>query len=153
MGFRDTYETLVAEAYPVRHPVAARFSDLDPLRHINNVAVAEIFAEGRNAFMRSLFERIGRPQGLRFVVAQVGINYVGEAHYPGTFEIGSGMIDIGRSSLRLGQAFFQDGSCTGVAETVMVATRDHHSIHVPDTVRTALETLRLSGPAVARLLR
>ena len=152
MRAKDAHRRMQASDFPVRVNIPARFSDLDTLRHINNVAVADIFAEGRNAFIRALFHQIDRPEDLWFMVAQVGISYLGEAHYPATFEIANGVLNIGRSSFRIGQAFFHEGRCTSVAETLLVATRRHLPLEIPQSVRESLEKFVLREADFPRIL-
>jgi acyl-CoA thioester hydrolase len=48
------------------------------------------------------------------------LNFVSEITWPGRIEIGTGVKHIGRSSVTLEQALFQDGRCAATATTVIV---------------------------------
>jgi len=63
------------------HEVTTRFADLDPNGHINNVAMAAVFEDGRVRFIQSagFREALGE---MRFMVVSVGIDYLAQAHFP-----------------------------------------------------------------------
>ncbi len=101
------------------HGETLRFCDEDRFGHINNAVFATFCESGRVAYMRTLAERFGG-QSLDFVVARLTINFKSEAHYPGTVEIGTRPVRVGRSSLTYGQGLFKDDVCIATAETVGV---------------------------------
>jgi acyl-CoA thioester hydrolase len=110
-------------SYPFTTSVQTRFQDLDPLGHINNVAMAALFEQGRVVFNRTqLAERRNRPQGLRWLIARVEITYLAEGHFPEPVEVASGIGPIGRSSWTIYSAAFQDGKCIGTCDTTVVQT-------------------------------
>ena len=96
-----------------------RFSDLDLNGHVNNVAFAIFFQEGRTSFLRDVREVAGDPE-MAWAVARLTIDFLREMHIPGEVEIGTGIVSIGRSSLHLGQGLFRDGACVGTSRAVMV---------------------------------
>jgi len=122
-----------------------RFSDTDKLGHINNLAIAAYCETGRAHFLSDLIGPDLRPAQGVFVLARFAIDYRAELHWPGTVEIGSAVATLGRSSLNIVQAVFEDGRCVATAENVMVlidvATRK--SLPLPDALRAALEPLGL----------
>ena len=65
--------------YPFSVDLATRFADLDTLRHVNNVAIAELFEESRVRFgMFSRDRTFGEMPALgRLVNVSVLINYIG----------------------------------------------------------------------------
>jgi len=113
--------------YPFRIAVTARFADIDVQRHLNNARIAEFYQEGRVAFHRSLHEEFGweRPKGLRTLVAHQSTDFLDEASYPGTVDIGVGVARIGNTSYTLALSLHQAGKCVGASTVVLVhATAD-----------------------------
>lgn len=132
------------DAYPLRVTVPARFRDLDTLGHINNVAIASFYEEGRALLNRTAFPaEFRRAQNMRMLIADVHIAYLGEAHYPGDLTVCSGISHVGRTSYTIALALFQHGACVGVCETVLVNTDGKTPAAIPDEGRTALEALKL----------
>jgi len=120
---RERCRSLQLATFPFRKVLEGRFRDIDARRHINNIAVAELFSEARTHFIYPLFEKTHRPDGLFFVVGQQAVFYAEEAHYPSEIEVGVGLLRLGHSSLRLGQAFFNDGRCTALADAILICTQ------------------------------
>lgn len=133
-------------AYPFGGTTETRFQDLDPLGHINNVAMAALFENGRVRFNRSLglFDR--RVPGVRWLVANVEINYLAEAHFPDEVMIMSGIGKIGSRSWSILAAAFQNGQCVATCDTTVVMTDATGAIALPDDFRTALNTKRCRTP-------
>jgi acyl-CoA thioester hydrolase len=96
-----------------------RFSDIDMLGHVNNVAYAAIIETGRTAFAR---EGLGvkLPPGVVLVMVRIEIDYRAELHYPATVHIGSRLMRIGRTSLVLGNAVFRGDLCAATSVTTLV---------------------------------
>ena len=134
---RDDARRRTLAAYPWSVEVATRFGDMDFNAHLNNVAVAQLYEEGRVRFNQHLREAfpIGRP---RFLVARVEIDYLGEARYPAPVTLAAASLDVGRTSWRIGLGLFQAGVCLGLCDTVMVHRGDAGPVAVPDALRSAL---------------
>ncbi|TRO97203.1 acyl-CoA thioesterase [Glycocaulis profundi] len=113
-------ERLRPETYPVGVIVSSRFRDLDTLGHLNNVAIGSFYEEGRGALNRAVFDEARRAGGFRVLIADVHIAYLAEAFYPGDCEVRAGVLSSGRSSYVIALAIFQNGTCVGTCETVMV---------------------------------
>lgn len=128
--------------YPRWFEISTRFGDMDPARHVNNVAVAQLYEEGRVRFHR---ERAGSDP-ITVVVAQITIHYLGEVHYPAPVRIGVGAAHVGRSSFTTSQALFQDDICVGLAETTAVRVVDGVATPLPGWFRTFLDESRLGEP-------
>ena len=73
---------LIAENYPVSIVTQTRFQDIDPNRHLNNVAFASMFENARVRLNRALRPWGDRPKNERSMVAVVTINYLREGQYP-----------------------------------------------------------------------
>ncbi len=126
-------------SFPHWVTVTLRYSDQDPMGHINNVVYGAYFAEGRNAYIGQLVKRVA-PPNIDFVLAGVKIDYRREMHYPGQVEVGSGVLRIGNKSLTLRHELFKDGEPIAGAESVLVFidTSTGTSVSVPQEVRQVL---------------
>ena len=133
--------------YPYVTEIAPRFGDMDPLRHLNNVALAGIYEEGRVRFGLSVTDSYVHQKGHRLVIAEVNIRYLAEGHYPAALTVAAGVLRVGNSSYVLGQALFQNGQCIGVCDTVLVYTADHRPHPLPDGFKAALGEKMLAGAA------
>jgi len=121
-------------SYPFSTVTETRFQDLDPLGHINNVAMAALFENGRVRFNRNLgLER--REPGDRWLIASVAIDYVAEAHFPDPVEVLSGIGRIGTSSWDIYSAAFQGGVCVATCITTLVVTSKTGAKPISDPLR------------------
>lgn len=134
---RHDPKRLDVAAYPWTTEIATRFGDLDFNFHLNNVAVAQLYEEGRVRFNSDMRRRyaVGRP---RYLVARVAIDYLGEGRYPATATVAVAALKLGTTSWTAGLALFQEGVCVGLAESVMVHRGDAGPAPLPDALRTAL---------------
>jgi len=135
---------LILDTYPLSVTVPSRFRDLDTLGHINNVAIGSFYEEGRAELNRACFPHdMRRAHKMRMLIADVHIQYLREAHYPGDLIVGAGIGHIGRTSYRIDLALFQNGECVGVCETVLVNTDGAGVAPIPEAGRVALEAVRV----------
>jgi acyl-CoA thioester hydrolase len=111
---------LLRDSYPFSMEVTPRYGDLDPMGHINNVAIAGMFETGRVMFHQQLRAH-PRDLGVRWLVAAVSVNYLDEMHMPHPVTIASGLRRIGNTSWTILAAAFQEDECCATCETVMVA--------------------------------
>ena len=133
-------------SYPFSTSVETRFQDLDPLGHINNVALAALFENGRVRFNRELvWERQNRAPKMRWLIARVEINYIAEGHFPDPIVVASGIGHIGRSSWTILSAAFQNDVCVGLCDSTIVATSPEGSQPISDSFRAELERLRFGA--------
>jgi acyl-CoA thioester hydrolase len=132
--------------YPYSTSVETRFQDLDPLGHINNVAMAALFENGRVRFNRELLvERKRRVQGERWLIARVEVNYLAEGHFPDPITVASGIGRIGTASWDIVSAAYQNGKCIGLCDTTIVKTNADGSAPIGDEFRNELESYRFKG--------
>lgn len=137
---------LILDNYPLSVTVPSRFRDLDTLGHLNNVAIGSFYEEGRAELNRVCFPpELRRAHKMRMLIADVHIQYLKEAHYPGDLIVGAGIGHIGRTSYRIDLALFQNGACVGVCETVLVNTDGEQVAPIPDEGRAALEGVKVRG--------
>jgi acyl-CoA thioester hydrolase len=128
--------------YRFVHEVPTRYADLDPNDHINNVAMAAVFEDGRVRCQAAMGLR--RVESLRPMVASVGIDYLAQAHYPGVLACHVGVAAIGRSSWTLQQLVTQDDAPVATCRTVIVLTDGLRSTAMPDWFRATLEEWSLA---------
>lgn len=131
-------------AYPFSGRVETRFQDLDPLGHINNVAMAALFETGRVRFNRSMGTGL-HTSGERWLIVALSINYLAEAHFPADVTIASGIGEIGRSSWTIVSAAFQEGLCVATSDSTLVLTTAAGPQPIGEGLRTALEANRVIG--------
>ena len=110
-----------------------RYNDTDRQGHVNNAVFATFFETGRVAFLYDEQLKLSAP-GCEFVVARLAIDFRAELYFPGTVDIGSRIIRIGRSSFVVGQAVFKDDICVASAESVGVQMNDETRRSEPLTV-------------------
>src|ERR1700750_1087290 len=104
-------------SYPARITVRSLFSDMDVFRHINNSALSRYFEEGRadlNIIAFGAASITAPVDGEQILFATATIDFLAPARYPGSLEIGTGVLRIGKSSYTVAQAAFQGGNCVAL---------------------------------------
>ena len=108
-----------------------RYADTDRQGHVNNAVFSTMLETGRAEFLLAP-EKPFHEAGCAFVIARLEIDYLGEIRWPGRVEIGTRIMTIGKSSMTLEQALFQDGRPVARARTVIVqmneSTRRSHPL-------------------------
>ena len=132
------------EAYPGRSSAEIRYADLDRQGHVNNAVFATFSEIGRVALIYDPEHPLA-PPGTSFVIARLEIDFLEELHWPGTVEIGTGVLAIGRSSFRIAQGIFSEGRLAASVAGVLVMTdeRTRRSTPLPPQTRAGLEALML----------
>jgi acyl-CoA thioester hydrolase len=102
-----------------RHVDTIRYGDLDRQGHVNNSVFATFLESGRVHVFRDDASGLSIPGG-EFVLARLELDFLRELKWPGEVEIGTGIARIGRSSVVLDQALFNEDKCAAVAKAVMV---------------------------------
>jgi acyl-CoA thioester hydrolase len=130
---------LDAASYPLSVTANTRFQDLDVNGHLNNVAFAALFENGRVRLNRDARPWDERPGNERTMVAAVTINYLAEGNFPDDVVITSGIGSIGTSSWIILQAMFQNNHCIATCDTVVVCRTDGQAKPLRAEVRDYLE--------------
>ncbi|WP_067662745.1 acyl-CoA thioesterase [Nocardia miyunensis] len=140
-------EHLPLEAYPCRREISLIFADIDPLRHVNNVAIARMFEEGRVTLSRATSDLLADEVPLRMVLARLEIDYLAEVMYPGEVQLGIGLGRIGRSSIEQRAGLFQAGRLVAASRSIEVNTVEGvpGSAPLTEAYRTAAHKLLLPG--------
>lgn len=131
--------------FPVTVMDTIRYGDTDMLGHVNNAVFSTFLETGR---AQLLFDP-ARPvwgDASSFVLARLAMDFRAEITWPGQIHIGTGVLSIGRSSLTLAQALFQNDTCCATAETVVVMfdTTTRRARPIPEESRAVLEGLMLA---------
>ncbi len=106
------------DRYPFSVELQTRWGDMDALHHLNNASLTRYYEEARIRFTTHLAGDTG--EHFRGLVGAVYIDYLRPALYPAPLLAGVAIGAIGRSSLRVLQALFQDDDCVGVADVTLV---------------------------------
>ena len=98
-----------------------RFADTDLNGHINNGAFSVLCESGRVNFLRRVLGPT-RPAGAYTVLAKVTIEFKAELNYPGRVRSATWIRHVGRSSVGLGQALFDEtGQLVATSQAVTVS--------------------------------
>jgi len=135
---------LQAANYPVSLLTPTRFQDMDPNRHLNNVAFATMFENARVRLNRSLRPWADRPRNERSMIAAITINYLREGQYPDDVTVCSGVSKIGTSSYVISQAMFQHDKCIATADSVIVCRTDGEAKPLRQEVVAELESMLIN---------
>lgn len=125
--------TLALEDFPVRTYDKLRYCDMDRQGHVNNAVFATFLETGRTAMLYDPAAPVVEP-GTAFVLARLLVEYRAEVHWPGEVWIGTRVLEVGRSSVKMEQVIFQNGKRVANAETVivMVDTTTRRSRSLPE---------------------
>jgi acyl-CoA thioester hydrolase len=142
---------------PARYPVlvehTARYSDLDPSRRIGRDALVRWFEDARVAVERDAFgaDLTTRVRSrIRLLLASIRVDVLAPLRVAGGYRIGLGVTRIGTSSFAYSYAVFAGEECVATGESVSVHVTDAGPTALPDTVRVALEGLRVDAPPAVR---
>jgi acyl-CoA thioester hydrolase len=111
------------EDFPLRSFDKLRYGDTDRQGHVNNSVFTTLLETGRVELFHQGDARLMDP-GCSFVIAHLSLDFLAELHWPGQIDIGTGVIGVGRSSVRLEQALFQGERVAARAQTVIVQVSD-----------------------------
>ncbi len=112
-------DRLTLNDFPTHANETVRYNDIDTVGHVNNIAFVNYIETGRVNLLYTGEVKSYIPEA-NFVVVQLNINFRGEMIWPGNVQIGSGIIRVGRTSIGMLQALFQDGKCTAIADSALV---------------------------------
>lgn len=132
--------------FPLQAYDKIRYGDTDRQGHVNNAKFATFFETGRVEILYSQ-EDVILDENSSFVAASVKITFLREITWPGTVEVGTGIVRIGNSSIHLYQQLYQNGRCVAEAESVSVQISDKTGKSHPLTqeAKTTLERWVLTG--------
>jgi acyl-CoA thioester hydrolase len=70
-----------------------------------------------------------------FVIASLKLDFLKEITWPGQVDVGTGIVDVGNSSIKIFQKLFQNEMCVANAEVVIVQIDNDSRRSVPLTDR------------------
>ena len=120
-----------------------RYADTDRQGHVNNAVFASILETGRVELLYNPDRPLADEQR-SFVIARLTLDLHAEITWPGRVDIGTRAARIGRSSITLEQALFQNGQRAATASTVIV--------HVSNTTRRSQALSAIARQTFASLL-
>lgn len=125
--------------YPHWVKERVRWSDTDMVGHVNNISFSTYFETGRTEFLLPLIAREAERRIL-MVLARMCVDYLGEIHWPGDVEVGTGISSLGKSSCHMDQSLFSGDRCVGKAQTVLVMIDEEtrKPREIPEWVRNHL---------------
>src|ERR1051326_7986977 len=91
---RDEVARLRLSAYPRIVEIRATYADVDSFQHLNNVALARFFEEGRAAMNMELFgvDAVVRPSaGVQLLFASIAMEFLAQGTYPGSVTVATGV--------------------------------------------------------------
>ena len=123
----------------------ARYADMDPNAHLNNLALESFHEDARAVLTRHAVRNAHDPadRKLRLVTSQNVVHFLAEAYWPATIETCVGVGRMGRTSFVVSSALFHKGNCISLCDAVMVVVGEGGPVSMPAGMRTALENLQL----------
>jgi len=131
--------------FPLRTGDKLRYGDTDRQGHVNNAVFATFLETGR---VELLYNEDLADDGAAFVIARLELDFQFEINWPGDVQIGTAVLEVGRSSFKLFQKVFQDGRPAAEAITVIVQMNEatRRSQPLSERARNRLRELTGSAP-------
>ena len=107
------------EDFPYRLTDNVRFADLDPNQHVNNAVYATYFETGRVTLIKDRSYGL-MPDGVAWIMVRLDMHFRAELRWPGTIEMGLGLVKFGRTSVTFDQVVFSEGKCVASAQSYSV---------------------------------
>jgi acyl-CoA thioester hydrolase len=126
---------------------------VDANRHVNNVAFARWFEEGRaqlNERVAGPGALLNPPPGVQFLLASIRLDYLAQVPYPSTVTVATAVGRISGASYVIAHALFHLDRCAAVGESVVVRARDGRPVRLSDAERGALVPFSAAGSAPPR---
>jgi len=115
-----------------------RYADTDRQGHVNNSAFSTFLETGRVEFLYNNDFKL-LTYGASFVIASLNLTFLNEIVWPGTVDIGTGIVTIGNSSIKIFQKIYQNKECVATAETIIVQTKNNTSVPLDDSSKEILK--------------
>lgn len=101
--------TFRLDDFPFRLADNIRYGDLDPNKHVNNAVYATYFETGRVTLMKDKSYGL-MPDGFAWIMVRLDMHFRAELRWPGTIELGLGVVRFGRTSVTFEQVVFSEGN-------------------------------------------
>jgi len=129
------------DIYPITQEMQTRFQDVDPNKHLNNVAFVALFENGRVQMHKKLRPWDERPRNERSFIVEAMVNYLGEGYFPDPVTVCTGIGKIGTSSWTIYQAMFQGDRCIATCDSVIACRTDRQAKPLRAELRATLEEM------------
>lgn len=126
--------------------VTLRYSDMDPMGHMNNAVYATFFEAGCVAYVDGVLAPL-TPGGAGYVIVKLTIEFVAEARYPGTAEVHTRVSRVGGSSMTYLQEMHVNGRLSARAESVcaLFDLVRRKALRCPEAMRALLKEKGAEG--------
>jgi acyl-CoA thioester hydrolase len=131
-------DNLSLEDFPLIASDKIRYADTDRQGHVNNAVFATFLETGRVELLYNKDYDL-LDEGASFVIASLSLNFLDEIVWPGTVDIGTGILKIGNSSIKMHQRLYQNENHVATAETIIVQTRNSKSLILTEKTKALLE--------------
>jgi len=108
--------------YPFKTHDKIRYRDTDRQGHVNNSIFSTFIETGRIELLYN--PKNGFLNDSTYVIARLEMDFIDEIKWPGNIDIGTAVIHVGNSSMRLAQGLYQNGKLVATAESVIVQVDD-----------------------------
>ncbi|MFP7571469.1 acyl-CoA thioesterase [Marivita sp. S2033] len=129
----------LSEVWPLAHADRVRFSELDPLNHVNNVAYLVWFEIARVAYFKhiDLSRYDDASQEPRIVVRRGELDWLKEMHADEEYVVTSKTIDYRNTSFTMLQEVWSGGTRRAAFQGVIVLLKPDGSgrMPIPDEIR------------------
>lgn len=117
--------------------IPVRFRDLDPLNHVNNALFNTYLEEARIRFLAEVGQMQSEfSHGKTFVLVKCTIEYLKQIKFPATVLVGTGVKEIGNTSITAIQAIFDKDSknlvCMGQTKGVWFDIKNQRPTRLPE---------------------
>jgi acyl-CoA thioester hydrolase len=125
-------------------PVSVAWSDMDALAHVNNANYFTYFETARIDFLQQFEHLLPMPRvGVGPILAYIECQFLRPLTFPDEIFLGSSVVDVGNTSLKLEQEILsvklEDVVARSMSVLVLIDYGTGEKIRVPDAVRRFLQ--------------
>jgi acyl-CoA thioesterase FadM len=137
-----------ASAYPFQTTLLPRWSDLDTVRHLNNVALVGLHLEVRQRWIAEVLGLSGtQAHEPELRALNVCTDFVAQAHYPAPLLAAAKLIAVDGTQFELATALFQEGHCVGLQTSRLAVWREGRPAPLPADIAARLYECDRGVPA------
>lgn len=118
-------------AFVLETPVQQRFTDIDPFRHVNNVAQQTYFDVGKTDFYDKVLGAEVLTGDLRIVVVSTATSFLGQVRMRDDVRVTTRCEKVGNKSMTLFQQLLVDGEVRTESRSVLVAFDFVRQVGIP----------------------
>jgi acyl-CoA thioester hydrolase len=124
----------------IQTEVTLRYSDMDPMGHLNNAVYATFFEAGRVAYVDEVLAPL-TPAGVGYVIVKLTVEFKAEARYPGVARVLTRVSRVGGSSMTYQQEMHVNGRLAATAESVcaLFDMTKRRALRCPEPMRALLK--------------